>query len=286
MTHPICASEGDRELSHFQRLWRTLLDPDVEPRTRLERLFETETEAFGLSHGFLSRIDLETETERFEIVHGSPGVLESDTAVPLSKTYCRKTIAAPEGTMAVSDALAEGWGDDPAYETFELESYLGTTVSVGEEFYGTLCFVAPTARDDPINDKEKALVELYGQWVAYTLARRDEPPFRGTRTDAIEGRAVSPEAIDAMMGTLKSRTRRDILVTLIDTDETSLSALERRFPDERDRVTLYHNHVPKLVDAGYVEWDTETDAISKGPRFSKAEPLVRLLKEYQAEFPE
>lgn len=286
MTHRICTSEGDGELPYFQRLWRTLLAPGVESRTRLERLFETETEEFDLRYGFLSRIDLENETERFETVHGSHEILESDTAVPLSETYCRKTIAAPEGTVAVSDALAEGWGDDPAYETFELGSYLGTTVSVGEELYGTLCFADTDARDDPINDKEKALVELYGQWVEYVLARRDESPFRETRVDAIEGRAVSSDAIDSMMDTLQNRTRRGILVTLIDTGETSLSALERRFPRERDRIALYHNHVPKLADAGYVEWDTETDTISEGPKFSEAEPLVRLLKEYQSKSPE
>ncbi|WP_241154884.1 GAF domain-containing protein [Halorubrum sp. CSM-61] len=286
MTHHICTSESDDELAYLQRLWRTLLAPNVDPRARLERLLETETKEFGLRYGFLSRIDLDAETERFETVHGSHEILESDTAVPLSKSYCRKTIADPEGTTAVNDARAEGWGGDPAYETFGLGSYLGTTVSVGEELYGTLCFADTAPRDEPINDKEKALVELYSQWVEYTLARRDEPSFRETRIDAIEGNAVSPEAIDTMMDTLKSRTRRRILVTLIDAGETSLSALERRFPHERDRIALYHTHVPKLADAGYVEWDAETEVVSKGPKFSEAEPLVRLLKEYRAESPE
>jgi len=90
---------------------------------------------------FLSHIDLETKTQRFEIVYGPHEVLKSDVPVPLSQSYCRKTITDPEGTMAVSDALAEGWEDDPAYETFGLRSYLGTRVSVDDELYGTLCFV-------------------------------------------------------------------------------------------------------------------------------------------------
>lgn len=286
MTHSICASEADGGLPHFQRLWRTLLAPHTDPRTSLEHLFEIETEEFGLDCAFLSHIDLEAETERFEIVSGSHETLKPDTSVPLSRTYCRKTIADPEGTMAVSNASAEGWEDDPAYEAFGLESYLGTTVSVGDELYGTLCFADTAARDEPINDREKALVEMHSQWVEYAMAHWDESLFRETRLDTVEGRAVSSDAIDSMMDALKSRTRRVILMTLLDTTETSIAALERRLPHEKDRIALYHIHVPKLATGGYIEWDTDTDTISKGAKFSEVEPLVRLLKEYNAQLPE
>jgi len=155
MTHSICTSEEDGELPYFQRLWRTLLNPNVEPRTRLEQLFEAETEEFDMNCAFLSHIDLETKTQRFEIVYGPHEVLKSDVPVPLSQSYCRKTITDPEGTMAVSDALAEGWEDDPAYETFGLRSYLGTRVSVDDELYGTLCFVDTAPVMNPSTTKRK-----------------------------------------------------------------------------------------------------------------------------------
>lgn len=140
-------------------------------------------------------------------------------------------------------------------------------------------------RDEPINDKEKALVEMYSQWVEYTMAYWDEPAFRETRTDTIEGRAVSSEAIDSMMDALKSRTRRVILMALLDTTGTSITTLERRLNQENDRIPLYHTHVPKLANAEYITWDNETDTISKGPKFSEVEPLVQLLKDYNTEFP-
>ncbi len=287
MTHSICTSEAGGELPYFQRLWRTLLAPNIEPRTKLEQLFEQETDKFELNCAFLSHIDLENETESFEIVHGSHGNLKPDTTVPLSKTYCRKTIADPEGTMAVSDALAEGWEDDPAYATLEFGSYLGTTVLVDNDLYGTLCFADTAARDEPFIDKEKILVEMYGQWVEYILSLRDEPLIRETRTDTIEGRAVSSEAIDLMMDALTSRTRRVILMTLLgDTTETSIVTIERRLNHENDRIRLHHTHLPKLANAGYIRWDNKTEIISKGPKFSEVEPLVRLLKEYNTSFPE
>jgi GAF domain-containing protein len=263
------------------------LAPNLEPRTRLEQLFEHETSAFDLNYAFLSNIDLGSETERFEIAHGTHGILTPDTTVPLSKTYCRKTIADPEGTMAVSDALAEGWKDDPAYETFQLGSYLGTTVSVDDELYGTLCFADTTVRDEPFIDEEKTLVEMYGQWVEYTLALRDEPLSRETCTDTLAGRAVSSEAIDSMMNALRSRARRVVLLSLVgDTTETSVATLERRGNHENDRIRLHHNHLPKLANAGYITWNRDADTVSRGPNFSEVEPLVQLLKEYHRGFSE
>lgn len=287
MTHSICTSEGSGELAHFQHLWRTLLAPDLDPRTRLEQLFEHETAEFDLSYAFLSRIDLKDETERFEITYGSHQTLRPDTTVPLSDTYCRKTIADPEGTVVVSDALAEGWGGDPAYQRFELGSYLGTTVSIEDELYGTLCFANTAARDEPIRDKEKALVEMYGRWVEYTLASRGKTPVRGTRINTDEERTVPSKAIDSMMDALGKPTRRVVLTALSgDGTEVSLAALERRMNDENVRVQLIHIDLPKLADAEYITWDSDSGTVSKGPRFFEVEPIVQFLNERNAEFPE
>lgn len=287
MTHSICTSEASGELPYFQRLWRTLLAPSIDSKTKLEQLFEHETAEFDLNYAFLSHIDLENETERFEVVHGSHEILKPGTTVPLSKTYCRKTIADPEGILAVSDALAEGWGDDPAYETFELGSYLGTTVSLDDNLYGTLCFANTAARDEPILDKEKVLVEMYSQWVEYALDLRDWSSMQGMRVGTIDGRAVSSEAIDSMMDALKSRPRRVTLMALLgDTTETSIGTLERQINHENTRKRLYHSDLPRLANAGYIRWDNDSETISKGPKFSEVEPLVQLLKEYNTTFSE
>lgn len=284
MAHSISTSDADGVVSYFQRLSRTLFAPNIEPRNRIQGLFEHETTEFDLNYAFLSHIDTERETERFEIVHGSHDVLRPGSTVPLSETYCRETIAHPEGTMATSDAIAEGWEDNPAYEKFGFESYLGTTVSVEGELYGTFCFADTTVRDEPFTDTEKALIEMYGGWVGYILALWDEPTIRETRTDTIDGRAVSPEAIDSMMAALSSHARRVVLVTLLgDTTETDIATLERKLTHENARIRLYHRHLPKLANSGYINWDSLTGTVSTGPKFSEVEPLVQLLEEYEAE---
>ncbi|WP_255151565.1 DUF7344 domain-containing protein [Halorarius halobius] len=46
-----------------------------------------------------------------------------------------------------------------------------------------------------------------------------------------------------------------------DLDETRVSEYRR----DQTYVSLYHTHVPKLVDEGVVEFDSETETIRRGP---------------------
>lgn len=48
---------------------------------------------------------------------------------------------------------------------------------------------------------------------------------------------------------------------------------------------LYHNHLPKLADAGYIEWDREIDVIRRGPRFADIAPLISLVQRHADELP-
>ena len=50
-------------------------------------------------------------------------LLQPGESCPLSQSYCRKTIE-QDGLLEIQDALAAGWADDPAYDVFELESYM------------------------------------------------------------------------------------------------------------------------------------------------------------------
>ena len=109
MPHSICTSDADEMLPYFQRLGRTLLASGIEPRTRLEQLFETETDEFDLRYGYLSHIDLENETQHFEFLHGSHETVKIGTTIPLSQSYCKRTVNDPKGTLAINDAPAEGW---------------------------------------------------------------------------------------------------------------------------------------------------------------------------------
>jgi hypothetical protein len=46
---------------------------------------------------------------------------------------------------------------------------------------------------------------------------------------------------------------------------------------------LVHQHLPMLEDQGYVEWDLETNSISRGPNWDQIGPLVRLMHRHREE---
>jgi GAF domain-containing protein len=280
MVHSLCTTEQSNPLSHVQRLWSTVFASDVELEQKLERLFAEETDEFGMEGALFSRIDLDEETEQFEVVYGPHEDLTADATVPLSSTYCRKTITEPTGTMTVSDAPAEGWSDDPAYQRFGFGSYVGTTVRVDDELYGTLCFVKTAPRDQPIVDAEARLVELYGQWAAYELDQRRDTSA-DVEIETSDGPLVaSSSQLDTVMDILSRQARRRILLTLVDdTTENSVRALERAINEPNPRIQLYHVHLPRLEQADYIEWDRDSNTITRGKNFSEVESLLGLLSE-------
>jgi signal transduction histidine kinase len=74
--------------------------------------------------------------------------------------------------LGVHDAAADGWEADPAYDAFGLGCYLGGTVLVDGDLYGTLCFAADGARGETFTDADRAVVELLTRWASYELAER------------------------------------------------------------------------------------------------------------------
>ena len=57
--------------------------------------------------------------------------------------------------------------------------------------------------------------------------------------------------------------------------------------DAVDRIAteMHHTHLPRLAEAGYVEWDREDDVLRRGPRFDEVAPLIELLVVHEDELP-
>jgi len=42
---------------------------------------------------------------------------------------------------------------------------------------------------------------------------------------------------------------------------------------------MQHVHLPKLADHGFIDWDQDTQRVTKGPQFDEIEPLLTVLRE-------
>nr|WP_217694353.1 transcriptional regulator [Haladaptatus litoreus] len=61
------------------------------------------------------------------------------------------------------------------------------------------------------------------------------------------------------------------------TDDAEVTGFETR---------LYHIHLPMLDDARIIEWDRDTDVVTRGPAFHEIQPLLTLMDEHRDELPE
>ncbi|MFC7140425.1 hypothetical protein ACFQMA_11365 [Halosimplex aquaticum] len=51
-------------------------------------------------------------------------------------------------------------------------------------------------------------------------------------------------------------------------------------------VRLHHVHLPKLADAGVVEWHRDRDVVTRGARFGDVEPTLAVLAENAPRLPQ
>lgn len=104
-----------------------------------------------------------------------------------------------------------------------------------------------------------------------------------------------PASVDTMFEALASPHRRRVLLAVREGDDVryeeefathSLASprLGEREPDIL-RLLLYHSHLPRLADVGYVEWSPDEGVVRRGPHFDEIEPLLDLLAEHEGELP-
>ncbi|MFB6157186.1 MAG: PAS domain S-box protein [Haloferacaceae archaeon] len=182
--------ERTRTIEFLQQLYEVATEAELNADAKITRLLRTGPERLGLPYGYLTRIevdddDLEGGTQTVVEASGNHDLLRPGETCPLSRSYCRKAIER-DGLVAIRDAVEAGWEGDPAYETFDLGSYIGTTITVGGELYGTLFFASTTPRAEPFSDAERAFVRLAGRLVGYELERERDREELEAQAERIE----------------------------------------------------------------------------------------------------
>ncbi len=200
-----------KERERYQReLYEVTASGDVPFDEKVDQLIDLGRERFGLDVGLLTR----DEGDELRVMNaaGAVDVEEGVTTVsPDPGHYCRRSIGS-DGPVGVEDVVASGWEEDPLYRDLGFACYLGVEVTVGNDRYGTLCFVDREARADSFDDAQRTFLDLMGQWVSYEL-ERDQ--FEETLQTLHES---SRELI-------RSETKSDVSRTVIDA-ATSVLDLE------------------------------------------------------------
>lgn len=97
----------------------------------------------------------------------------------MDTTYCRRVIQT-DSQITLHNAPAQGWDDDPAFETHGYYCYLGTPIELQSKPYGTVCFYGDTPREEPFTTDEKLFAELVTHLIERELERAE---FEANITD-------------------------------------------------------------------------------------------------------
>ncbi|MCX6045440.1 MAG: PAS domain S-box protein, partial [Chloroflexi bacterium] len=177
---------------------------------KIQALLIMGRQRFGMAIGMLSRI----EEEAYEVMEVyAPGIdIVKGARFALSQTYCQRTIEA-NGPVCFEHAARSDWAYHPCYAVFNLESYLGTTVTVTDHIYGTLSFSSPDPRTLPFKAADREFLSLMAQWVGGELERQQKTEqLRAYATEIEQTNQALAVARDQALET--SRLKSEFLATM------------------------------------------------------------------------
>ncbi|PSQ64747.1 MAG: hypothetical protein BRD25_03200 [Bacteroidetes bacterium QH_1_61_8] len=171
--------EGDAESledkiedqSYRDRLEKILEDSDKEVSETVQSILGLGAEWLGVENGHLTEIDPAAGTHTIALASGEHPVITPGATTNLSNTYCRHAIA-QDSALALTDASGQGFGDDPAHQTFGLSTYFGTKVVAHGELYGTVCFVDREPRPERRGEPDAAALALLTRSIEQVLEQR------------------------------------------------------------------------------------------------------------------
>lgn len=96
------------------------------------------------------------------------------------------------------------------------------------------------------------------------------------------------DSLDEVFSALGHRHRRRILSRLFEKSPRYVEELVAAGPEDVDRdrleVELHHIHLPKLEDAGFVEWEVGLQ-VRRGPKFDAVASVIALFERHGNHLP-
>lgn len=103
---------------------------------------------------------------------------------------------------------------------------------------------------------------------------------------------LSSTTLETALDALADPYRRQLLTALIvdnpqdDDDRDPLDVIESPAKPDVLETELYHVHLPKLEERGFIDWNQETGKVSKGPNWDDIAPLITLIDKHRDELPD
>lgn len=97
----------------------------------------------------------------------------------------------------------------------------------------------------------------------------------------------SEPSLDTALQAVSDRQRRLICLLLRESEPRPVSDFLRRSAElsHTADTDLYHNHLPRLAELEYIEWDRDAGEVAKGDRFTEIKSLLDILDTHAGDLP-
>ena len=97
--------------------------------------------------------------------------------------------------------------------------------------------------------------------------------------------------IDEQFAALSNVHRRRLFIALLAHDQQREPVIvpddvhEGDIPLESLQVELFHTHLFRLEEAGFIRWNPATHEVTRGPKFDEIRPLLEVLRDHAEALP-
>ncbi|MCP1319670.1 GAF domain-containing protein [Halomonas sp. 707B3] len=120
--------------------------------------------------------------------------------LPLANTYCDMTLKR-NGVLAVHNVGMSDVRHHPCYDTFGLEAYIGCSIQLGEQLFGTVSFSSAMPRPQAFTETDTILLKLLSHWIGSVLERQQVDALKNEFVSTVSHELRTP--LTAVTGGLK-----------------------------------------------------------------------------------
>jgi signal transduction histidine kinase/CheY-like chemotaxis protein len=154
-------------LNFLRQFHDIVSDQSLSFDNKTQKLLTFGLNVFNLNLAIISKVEDQCYTVLYAVTPNND--LAIGTQFDLEGTYCTHTLKAGSA-LAFHNVSQSEIADHPCFANFQLESYIGAPIKIGNEVFGTVNF--SSADSSPVfTDQAYDYIELFAQWLGAEFAR-------------------------------------------------------------------------------------------------------------------